>query len=153
MKQRILVAMSAVLTVQLQPNFYFQWVMKLNLSMFVPGNMRMICLGIARAKTEDAEKVSEKLNIKFDVVNFIDFYQQEVVRPMVNGYAMGITPNPDILCNQQMKFGELMKYAQKRDLMHLRPVICIQKLIIKTVLNYGKVLIKIKTSRTSRSTV
>ena len=62
----------------------------------------------------DAEKVSEKLNIKFDVVNFIDFYQQEVVRPMVNGYAMGITPNPDILCNQQMKFGELMKYAQKR---------------------------------------
>ena len=33
---------------------------------------------------------------------------------MVKGYAEGITPNPDILCNKQMKFGELMKYAQER---------------------------------------
>ena len=33
---------------------------------------------------------------------------------MVKGYAEGITPNPDILCNKQMKFGELMKYAQQR---------------------------------------
>ena len=63
---------------------------------------------------KDAEIVSHKLNIQFDVVNFIDFYKQEVVEPMVQGYADGITPNPDILCNKQMKFGELMKYAQQR---------------------------------------
>ncbi len=63
---------------------------------------------------KDAEMVSKKLNIPFNVVNFIDFYRQEVVGPMVRGYAEGITPNPDILCNKQMKFGELMKYAKQK---------------------------------------
>ncbi len=61
----------------------------------------------------DAELVSQKLKIPFHVVNFIDFYQREVVNPMVKGYAEGITPNPDILCNKQMKFGALMKYAKE----------------------------------------
>ena len=61
----------------------------------------------------DAEMVSNQLNIQFNVVNLIDFYRREVVNPMIQGYAQGITPNPDILCNRQMKFGELMKYAQK----------------------------------------
>ena len=32
---------------------------------------------------------------------------------MVEGYADGITPNPDILCNKQMKFGILMDYAKE----------------------------------------
>ena len=50
-----------------------------------------------------------------EVVNFIDFYHQEIVRPMIQGYADGITPNPDILCNRKMKFGALMKYAKNHD--------------------------------------
>ncbi len=61
----------------------------------------------------DAEKVAEQLNIPFRVVNFVDFYQREVVQPMVDGYAHGITPNPDVLCNRQMKFGALLDYAAK----------------------------------------
>jgi tRNA-specific 2-thiouridylase len=47
------------------------------------------------------------------VVNFVDFYQKEVVNPMVQGYECGITPNPDILCNRAMKFGALLDYAEK----------------------------------------
>ena len=62
---------------------------------------------------KDAESVAEKLKIQFDIVNFVDFYHQEVVQPMVQGYAEGITPNPDILCNKQMKFGALMEYAKE----------------------------------------
>ena len=61
----------------------------------------------------DAEMVSDRLKIKFHVVNFVDFYNREIVQPMVNGYADGITPNPDILCNKQMKFGALMDYAKE----------------------------------------
>ena len=34
---------------------------------------------------------------------------------MIDGYAMGITPNPDILCNRKMKFGALKNYAQEND--------------------------------------
>jgi tRNA-specific 2-thiouridylase len=63
---------------------------------------------------QDAKLVSEKLNIPFRVVNYTEFYRREVVLPMVNGYADGITPNPDILCNKQMKFGALMNYAKEQ---------------------------------------
>ncbi|MBT3637263.1 MAG: tRNA 2-thiouridine(34) synthase MnmA [Opitutae bacterium] len=61
----------------------------------------------------DAEAVAEALDIPFRVVNFIDFYQREVVLPMVNGYEDGITPNPDVLCNRSMKFGALLEYARE----------------------------------------
>jgi tRNA-specific 2-thiouridylase len=59
----------------------------------------------------DAESVAELLGIPFQVANFIDFYEREVVRPMVSGYSSGITPNPDILCNRNMKFGALLDLA------------------------------------------
>ena len=60
----------------------------------------------------DAETVSAQLGIPFRVINLMDFYRRHVVLPMVEGYATGITPNPDILCNREMKFGALMNYAQ-----------------------------------------
>ncbi|MEK9783670.1 MAG: tRNA 2-thiouridine(34) synthase MnmA [Opitutales bacterium] len=61
----------------------------------------------------DAEAVAHTLSIPFRVINFVDFYQHEVVDPMVEGYASGTTPNPDILCNRRMKFGALLDYAYK----------------------------------------
>lgn len=62
---------------------------------------------------KDARAVAEAIDIPFFVVNFIDFYQNEVVMPMVTGYEQGITPNPDILCNRAMKFGALLDYAEE----------------------------------------
>ena len=62
---------------------------------------------------KDARSVAEVIGIPFSVVNFVDFYQNEVVMPMVNGYEQGITPNPDILCNRTMKFGALLDYAEE----------------------------------------
>jgi len=61
---------------------------------------------------KDAKSIAQSLHVPFHVVNFIDFYQKEVVTPMVDGYAQGITPNPDILCNRRMKFGALMDFAK-----------------------------------------
>ncbi|MBT3668088.1 MAG: tRNA 2-thiouridine(34) synthase MnmA [Opitutae bacterium] len=62
---------------------------------------------------KDARAVAEIIGIPFSVVNFIDFYQNQVVMPMVTGYEQGITPNPDILCNRAMKFGALLDYAEE----------------------------------------
>ena len=59
----------------------------------------------------DAEAVAKTLGIPFKVLNYIDFYNREVVQPMINGYAKGITPNPDVLCNRKMKFGALLNHA------------------------------------------
>ena len=71
------------------------------------------CPGVEDLK--DARSVAKHLDVPFHVVNFIDFYQKEVVTPMVEGYAQGITPNPDILCNRRMKFGALMEYAKSNN--------------------------------------
>ena len=62
----------------------------------------------------DAERVADALGISFEVVNYVDFYHREVVLPMVNGYADGITPNPDVLCNRSMKFGALLEHALEK---------------------------------------
>ena len=55
------------------------------------------------------------LGIPFEVVNFIDFYHENVVQPMIEGYRSGITPNPDVACNRRMKFGALLDHARERD--------------------------------------
>ena len=63
----------------------------------------------------DARLVSEKIGVPFRILNLMDFYHQHVVEPMVEGYAGGITPNPDVLCNREMKFGALLDYALKEE--------------------------------------
>ena len=71
----------------------------------------------------DAERVADALGISFEVVNYVDFYHREVVLPMVNGYADGITPNPDALCNRSMKFEPCSNMPAKMVLMAWPPVI------------------------------
>jgi len=62
---------------------------------------------------EDARAVSAHLGIPFEVVNFMDAYRERVVAYLVDGYAHGLTPNPDVMCNREMKFGVLLDYARE----------------------------------------
>jgi tRNA-uridine 2-sulfurtransferase len=61
----------------------------------------------------DARAVCEKLGIPFEVCNFIRDYHDRVVEYLIDGYRRGITPNPDVMCNREMKFGVLRDYAHK----------------------------------------
>jgi len=60
-----------------------------------------------------AEAVCLQLGIPFEVVSLIEDYREKVVHYLVDGYRRGITPNPDIMCNREMKFGVFRDYAQK----------------------------------------
>lgn len=60
---------------------------------------------------EDALGVCRKLGIEFRVVDLIEQYRNRVVNYLVEGYRSGSTPNPDVLCNREMKFGVLLDYA------------------------------------------
>ncbi|MDR0590891.1 MAG: tRNA 2-thiouridine(34) synthase MnmA [Puniceicoccales bacterium] len=62
----------------------------------------------------DARRVAEQIGIDFTIVNMIDFYRQLVVAPLVEGYRNGMTPNPDVLCNQFVKFGALAEMAREK---------------------------------------
>jgi tRNA-uridine 2-sulfurtransferase len=62
----------------------------------------------------DARAVAEQLGIDFQVVNLMKEYRQRVVKYLLEGYQSGITPNPDVMCNREMKFGVLWDWARER---------------------------------------
>jgi tRNA-specific 2-thiouridylase len=60
---------------------------------------------------EDARAVADHLGIPFQVLNFMEAYRERVVAYLVDGYSRGLTPNPDVMCNREMKFGVLLDHA------------------------------------------
>ncbi len=62
---------------------------------------------------EDARAVAEQLGIEFRVVNLMEDYRRRVVDYLLEGYKAGITPNPDVMCNREIKFGVFLDYAVK----------------------------------------
>lgn len=58
-----------------------------------------------------ARATAELLGVPFKILNMIDVYRERVVKYLVDGYASGLTPNPDIRCNSEVKFGVLADYA------------------------------------------
>ncbi len=62
---------------------------------------------------EDARAVADRLGIEFSVVNLMKEYRETVVKYLLEGYTHGITPNPDVMCNREMKFGVLWDWARE----------------------------------------
>jgi len=61
--------------------------------------------------SNDAMLVAEKLNIPFQVVDLSEQYKERIVDYMFREYEIGRTPNPDVLCNREIKFDVFMKIA------------------------------------------
>lgn len=59
----------------------------------------------------DAKRVAVQLGIDFKVVDFETEYRQKVVDYMIEEYKAGRTPNPDIMCNQEVKFKLFLEAA------------------------------------------
>ncbi len=62
----------------------------------------------------DAMRVCVALGIPFREIDLSREYKQEVVKRMINEYSLGITPNPDVLCNGRIKFGSFLKFAERK---------------------------------------
>ncbi len=61
--------------------------------------------------SNDAMLVAEKLGIPFQTVDLSEQYKERIVDYMFNEYEKGRTPNPDVLCNREIKFDVFMKIA------------------------------------------
>ncbi|MDG1291406.1 MAG: tRNA 2-thiouridine(34) synthase MnmA [Flavobacteriaceae bacterium] len=61
--------------------------------------------------SNDAMLVAEKLGIPFQTVDLSKEYKERIVDYMFDEYAAGRTPNPDILCNREIKFDVFLKIA------------------------------------------
>ncbi len=64
-----------------------------------------------RQDQQDAMRVAAKLGIKFKVWDFSKEYGKKVTKYMISSYRTGITPNPDVMCNKEIKFGLFLKKA------------------------------------------
>ena len=60
-----------------------------------------------------AELVARKIGIPFYFVDLSEEYRQRVVDYMFDEYAKGRTPNPDVLCNREIKFDAFLRIAEK----------------------------------------
>jgi tRNA-specific 2-thiouridylase len=61
--------------------------------------------------SNDAMLVADKLGIPFQVVDLSEDYKERIVDYMFREYEQGRTPNPDVLCNREIKFDVFMKIA------------------------------------------
>jgi tRNA-specific 2-thiouridylase len=60
---------------------------------------------------QDAQSVAERLNIPIELIDFSQEYWDNVFEVFLNNLEKGLTPSPDILCNQHVKFGAFLKWA------------------------------------------
>ncbi|HXF44465.1 MAG TPA: tRNA 2-thiouridine(34) synthase MnmA [Candidatus Paceibacterota bacterium] len=67
--------------------------------------------GCAERDAADARRVASHLGIPFYSWDFKDEYKKRVVEYMVEGYRKGETPNPDVVCNKEIKFGLFLEKA------------------------------------------
>lgn len=66
----------------------------------------------AKEDLADAQAVCDKLGIKLHTANFAAEYWDNVFEHFLNEYRAGRTPNPDILCNREIKFKAFLEYAE-----------------------------------------
>lgn len=59
----------------------------------------------------DARAVCEYLGVEFRILSLTDEYRDRVVDYLLSGYREGVTPNPDVMCNREMKFGLFREFA------------------------------------------
>ena len=63
--------------------------------------------------SNDAVKVANTLNIEHHVIDYRDIFKETVIDKFINDYNSGITPNPCILCNREVKFNFLYQNMKK----------------------------------------
>ncbi|MBR4003332.1 MAG: tRNA 2-thiouridine(34) synthase MnmA [Clostridia bacterium] len=61
---------------------------------------------------EDVRRVCDKIGIPYYSVNFAKEYLDRVFSTFLSEYEKGRTPNPDVLCNREIKFGPFLDYAK-----------------------------------------
>ena len=64
------------------------------------------------AERQDAMRVAAQLGIDFHTVDLADEYKARVVDYMISEYKAGRTPNPDVMCNGEIKFGAFYEWAR-----------------------------------------
>ena len=91
--------------------FMLNWDSAINNDILGHKNVSQECSGAQ--DWSDVQKVATSLDIKLHRVNFVKAYWDNVFEYFLASYKEGFTPNPDVLCNQMIKFDAFLKYARE----------------------------------------
>lgn len=69
----------------------------------------------ADSSIADAKAVAKRLGVPFTVAEMVDTFRETVIAGFVDLYEKGLTPNPCVMCNKLLKFGELLRLADQKD--------------------------------------
>ncbi|HEY8992461.1 MAG TPA: tRNA 2-thiouridine(34) synthase MnmA, partial [Candidatus Microsaccharimonas sp.] len=88
----------------------------------------------------DAKRVAVQLGIDFKVFDFENEYKQKVVDYMIDEYKRGRTPNPDIMCNQEVKFKLFLETALEdgADMIATGHYACVENGVLKQAIDTNK---------------
>jgi len=67
----------------------------------------------AEEDRKDALKIAQQLNLPFQVLDFKEAYKTKVINKFLTDFKKGLTPNPDVWCNQVIKFGLFYDWAME----------------------------------------
>jgi tRNA-specific 2-thiouridylase len=72
-----------------------------------------------REERRDAMRVCASLDIPFLEIDFVKEYKKGVIDYMISEYISGRTPNPDVMCNREVKFGAFWDWARKNEAQYI----------------------------------
>lgn len=70
-------------------------------------------------RLKGVEAVTDHLQIPLEVIDLTEKFSESVVEPFVNAYLKGLTPNPCVICNEEIKFRHLSLYARQKGIPYL----------------------------------
>ena len=96
--------------------------------------------GCAEKDAEDARRTASRLDIPFYVFDFEKEYKDRVVDYMIRGYRDGVTPNPDVMCNKEIKFGLFLENAVSMgaDFIATGHYVCLRRNFQVPIFNFQK---------------
>ncbi|MDP7128578.1 MAG: argininosuccinate synthase, partial [Candidatus Marinimicrobia bacterium] len=117
MTKRVVIAMSGGVDSSVAAHFLIEQgydviglFMRLGNTTDVPATDRKTATCCSAEDARDARNVASSLGIPFYVINFEDEFNG-IIEYFCDEYLKGRTPNPCIICNQELKFGKLLKFA------------------------------------------
>jgi tRNA-specific 2-thiouridylase len=72
-----------------------------------------------KEKAEAVQRTARHMQIPVDFMHLEEMFESRVIHPFMDLYLKGLTPNPCALCNQVIKFDQLVQYADQRGIEHI----------------------------------
>lgn len=71
------------------------------------------------ARSLSVKRVAETLGIPVFFIDLLDLFTRDVVQPFTKAYLAGLTPNPCVLCNEKVKFEQLLRFADEHGIRYV----------------------------------